>query len=72
MNPVTRLKLSSIVFAVLWTGWMIWWSGIYDAANIIILTVCGSVAGYLWYRTMRWLFRRKNLLDVHPPGSAAK
>ena len=41
---------------------MIWWSGIYDAANMIILTICGAGAGYAWYRVMRWQFRRSGLL----------
>ena len=40
-------------FAVLWSGWMLWWSGSFEPANIIILSVCGAVAGYLWYRAMR-------------------
>ena len=62
MNSVARLKLSAVAFTVLWTGWMIWWSGIYDAPNMIILTICGSVAGYAWYRAMRWQFRRKGML----------
>ena len=34
MNPETPLKLSSIVFAVLWTAWMVWWSGAFSAVNI--------------------------------------
>ena len=73
-NSVTRLKWSAVVFAVLWTGWMIWWSGDYDRVNVIMLTICGAMVGYLWYRFMRWHFQRKGLLprDVHPPGSAAK
>ena len=33
-----------------------------DPANIIILSICGAVAGYLWYRAMRWSFRRMKLL----------
>ena len=41
-NPVTSLKWSSIAFAVLWTGWMVWWSGDFAPANIIILTICGA------------------------------
>jgi hypothetical protein len=28
-NSVTRLKWSAVAFALLWTGWMIWWSGDY-------------------------------------------
>ena len=73
-NSVTRLKWSAVVFAVLWTGCMIWWSGDYDRVNVVMLTIWGAVAGYLWYRFMRWHFQRKGLLprEVHPPGSAAK
>lgn len=62
MNPAASLKWSAVAFTILWTGWMLWWSGIYDAPNIIILTVCGSLAGYFWYRIMRWQFRRRGLL----------
>ncbi len=54
----TTLKLASIAFAVLWTLWMVWWSGVYDAVNITILAVCGLIAGHLWYRAMRWQFKR--------------
>lgn len=61
-NPVNALKWGSIAFAVLWSGWMIWWSGEFDAANIIILTICGVLAGYLWYRLMGWQFRRMGML----------
>jgi glycopeptide antibiotics resistance protein len=57
-NPLARLKLSAVAFAVLWTGWMLWWSGSFDRANVIILTICGIVAGYVWYRCMRWYFQR--------------
>lgn len=62
MKPTTPLKLCAIAFNVLWSGWMLWWSGSYDRANVIILTICGSIAGYLWYLAMRWWFRRINLL----------
>jgi len=58
MYPAARLKLSAVVFAVFWTGWMLWWSGSFDRVNIIMLTICGGVAGYAWYRAMRWRLRR--------------
>ena len=57
-NPATSLKWSSIAFAVLWSGAMVWGSGDFAPANIIILSICGAVAGYLWYRLMGWQFRR--------------
>ena len=58
MNPLNTLKLCSVMFAVLWTGWMLWSSGELAAANIAILTIVGAVAGYLWFVGMRWFFRR--------------
>ena len=71
MKPTMPLKYCSIAFSVLWVGWMIWWSGIYQPANIIILSVCGAVAGYLWYHAMRWSFRWMKLLprDGADPGA---
>ena len=72
MNPTSRLKWSSVAFTVLWTGWMIWWSGDFHAANIIILTICGAIAGYFWFCAMRWQFRRKGMLPRQDsPGSTA-
>ena len=62
MNPVTRLKISSVLFTVLWTGGMLWWSGAFEPANIIILSVCGALAGYFWYRAMRWQFQLMGML----------
>jgi hypothetical protein len=72
-NSVIPLKWSATAFAVLWTGWMIWWSGDFAPANIIILTICGALAGYLWYRLMRWQFRRMGMLTHEgSPGTTAK
>ena len=62
MNHITRLKLSSVLFTVLWTGGMLWWSGSFDRVNIIMLAICGAAAGYLWYRAMRWWFQRTGIL----------
>ena len=74
MDPTTRLKLSGAAFTILWTGWMLWWSGSFDLANIIILAICGGVAGYAWYRVMRWQFRRTSLLppDEQPGRSTER
>ena len=65
MNPIARLKLSSALFTVLWTGAMLWWSGAYAPANIIILSICGALAGYFWYRAMRWQFQLMGMLPRH-------
>jgi hypothetical protein len=72
MKPTTPLKLSAIAFTVLWCGWMLWWSGTYDRASVIILAICGAVAGYLWYLAMRWWFRRISLLPRNTGDSSAK
>ena len=62
MNPVTPLKLSSVLFAILWAVWMIWWSGNFGIVNIVIFTIGGAIAGWLWFLAMRWYFRRTGLL----------
>lgn len=62
MKPTTLLKLSAIAFTVLWSGWMLWVGGNYQPAVIAILAISGSLAGYLWYRGMRWSFRLMRLL----------
>jgi len=57
MSFDTRLVLSSILFAVLWTGFMIWWTGT-ETANVVILSIAGIVIGVVWYFAMRWFNRR--------------
>ena len=58
MTPSTPLKFGAVAFGVLWTLWMLWWSGSLDRVNIAMLTICGAMAGYLWYLCMRWAFGR--------------
>jgi membrane protease YdiL (CAAX protease family) len=57
-NPSISLKLGAVAFAVLWTLWMLSWSGSLDRVNVIMLSLCGAIVGYAWYRAMRWQFRR--------------
>jgi hypothetical protein len=57
MKPATPLKLCSIAFAVLWTGGMLWSSGVIDRANFIILSICGALAGWAWYYAMCWVLQ---------------
>ena len=52
MSPRTKLALSSIVFAVLWTAGMLWWSAPIEVAQTVIFVISGGIAGLLWY----WLF----------------
>ena len=58
MNPNLQLKLSAVVFAVLWTCGMLWWDASLDRVNIIAWPICGIAIGYFWYLTVRWLSRR--------------
>jgi hypothetical protein len=42
-----------------------------DEPNTLLITaICGSVAGYLWYRIMCWCFRRMRLLPNAGTGAA--
>jgi hypothetical protein len=54
MHPSTRLKLASLLFAMLWTVGMVWFSGLFNTVNVLITSFAGAVAGYAWYRLMRW------------------
>ena len=63
MKPTVPLKLSAVAFAVLWSGWMVCLSN--EPGTLVITAICGTVAGLLWYRVMRWCFRLMRLLPVH-------
>jgi hypothetical protein len=58
MDQAKRLKWSAVAFTIFWIVAMLWWSGELHPANIIILTICGTIAGYLWYLAMRLTFQR--------------
>jgi hypothetical protein len=68
-RPLVPLKAGAITFTVLWTTWMMWWSGSYSSVNLAILAMCGAVVGYLWYRAMRWQFERMGMLPRNDDGS---
>jgi hypothetical protein len=63
MDQARRLKLGAIFFTIFWIVGMLWSSGEYHPANIIILSVCGILGGYLWYLAMRWVFQHLHLLN---------
>ncbi len=67
MKPAVPLKLCSIAFAVLWTCGMLWSSGEIDRANVIILSICGALAGVGWYYAMRWVLHYTNLIPPCDP-----
>ena len=62
MDQATPLKWAAVAFTIFWIGGMLWWSGEYHPAYIILLVVCGTIGGYLWYLAMRWVFRHMHLL----------
>jgi hypothetical protein len=62
MQTTIPLKLASIAFAVAWTVWMVWSTASFDSVGIVILTMCGTLAGIAWYFVMRSLFRLIHLL----------
>jgi hypothetical protein len=57
MTAQARLIVASVVFALLWTLGMIWWTGT-QTANIVITSIAGVVAGVVWYFAMRWWQQR--------------
>jgi UDP-N-acetylmuramyl pentapeptide phosphotransferase/UDP-N-acetylglucosamine-1-phosphate transferase len=63
MDQATRLKWAAVAFTIFWIAGMLWWSGEYHPVHILILAVCGSVGGYLWYLAMRWFFQCMQLLN---------
>jgi len=52
-TPSLILKLGAVIFAILWTAWMVCWGGFDDGVNVIISSLCGTAVGYGWYRAMR-------------------
>ena len=69
-RPLLPLKAGAIILTVLWTAWMMWWSGSVSRVDLVILTLCGAVVGYLWYRAMRWQFERMGMLSHNDEGPA--
>jgi hypothetical protein len=67
MKPTIILKLSAIAFAVVWSGWVVFLSD--QPSTLVITAICGSVAGYLWYRIMSWCFRLMRLLPAGPSAA---
>jgi hypothetical protein len=62
LNPITTLKWSAFVGAVLWGGGMIWWIGTFDLATIIIFSIGSALFGFGWYAGMRFIFEGLRLL----------
>jgi hypothetical protein len=56
------LKFGAVIFAILWTAWMVCWGGSDDGVNALIASLSGTAVGFGWYYAMRWQFRRKGSL----------
>lgn len=61
-HPLLPLRAGAIAFTVLWTAWMMWWTGASSSASLLVMLPTGTVVGYLWYRAMRWQFERMGML----------
>jgi hypothetical protein len=72
MNPTAGLKLSAIFFTVFWTAGMVWWSGTLEPASVILTVIGGCVAGYLWYRVMRWFLVVRQVPSQTPSGRRSR
>jgi len=58
--------LSAVGYTVLWTVFMIAWTGSRDVSAIGMLTLCGVVNGVFWYwlfyKSTRWVLGRRDPL----------
>ena len=63
---------AAVAFTIFWIGGMLWWSGEYHPAYTIILAVCGTIGGYLWYLAMRWVFECMHLLPPNGDHGAGR
>jgi hypothetical protein len=52
MSPRSNRAVTGIVFAVMWTAGMLFWSPSIDPQRIAIAGITGAIAGLLAY----WLF----------------
>jgi hypothetical protein len=63
MRNETLLRLSAVVFAILWTLLMWWSRGPMDTAPLLVLVLCGALAGGVWYwlygKWFRWYIERR-------------
>jgi fucose permease len=66
MQDRKMIILSAVGYTVLWTVFMIAWTGAHDVAAIGIWTLCGVVNGLLWYwlfsKGTRWVLGRRDSL----------
>lgn len=46
MVPATDLKICSVAVAVFCAAFILWWSGSFDRATVMLAALCGCLAGY--------------------------
>ncbi|HEY0912055.1 MAG TPA: hypothetical protein VGD75_17680, partial [Bradyrhizobium sp.] len=59
-------------FTVVWTAGMLWLGGTPAPAGVIITVIAGCVAGYLWYRLMRWFLVVRQVPSQTPSGRRSR
>ncbi len=57
MTHRARLRLASVMFAVLWTLWMIWSLSPMQPTQVGLLIISGALAGVAWYWAYGWWYR---------------
>ena len=71
-SPTLPLRLGAGALTVLWAGWMMWSSGSFNRASVLVLAICAALAGYVWYRMMRWSFRHMIQLGESEQGGPSE
>ena len=59
MDTPLRYALAALVFAVIWSIFMVLQSGDYSTANIVISALGGLFTGAVWVLVMAWYQRRR-------------
>jgi hypothetical protein len=66
MQDRKMIILSAVGYTVLWTVFMIAWTGARELSSIGMLTLCGVVNGLFWYwlfyKGTRWVLGRRDPL----------
>ena len=58
-SRLLSLRISAIIFGVLWTAGMLWWSAPLDGPKIVIWSIAGILSALAWYWLMGlWLKSR--------------
>ncbi len=68
MQDRKMIILSAVGYTVLWTVFMIAWTGLREFSAVGMLTLCGVVNGLFWYwlfyKGTRWVLGRRDPLRL--------